>query len=55
MFVGSLALFVSRGRMLFGLLVLARSMVMPRLVMMMRSGGVMSGCLLVVFGCWMFR
>jgi hypothetical protein len=43
MFVGKLAMFVSCGRVLLGLLVLAKRMVLLGFIVVVRSGMVMSG------------
>jgi hypothetical protein len=55
MFVGELAMFVSRGRMLLRVVVLAEIVMMGRLMMMMRGGVVVSGRLVMMLTRWMFR
>jgi len=54
-FVGSLTMSVSRSCVLLGLFVLAHFVMMPRLMVMMRGGGVVSGCLMVVLTRRMLR
>jgi hypothetical protein len=54
-FVGSFTMFESRSRVLFSLFVLPNSVVMPRLMMMMRGGVVVGGRLMVMLACWMLR
>jgi hypothetical protein len=53
--VGSLAMFLSRGRVLLGFFMLAKRMVMLGLMMMMRSRVVVSGRLVMMLGSCMFR
>jgi hypothetical protein len=48
-FVGKLAMFLSRGCVLLGVFVLAEIVEMGRLKVMMRGGGVVSGCQMVMF------
>jgi len=54
-FVGGLAMFVSRGCVFLGLFVLAHLVMMPRLVVVVRGGGVVSGRLMVVLARRMLR
>ncbi len=55
MFISGLAMFVSRGDVILGLLMLAKSVVMGRLMMMMRGRVVVSGRLKLVLNRRMFR
>jgi hypothetical protein len=48
MLLGERAMFVSRGRMLLGLFVLAGFVMMGRLMVMMRGGVMVSRCLMVM-------
>jgi hypothetical protein len=55
MFVGKLAVFVRRSRVLLRLFVLAEIVVMRRLVMMMRGGVMVSGGVVVMLAGRMLR
>ena len=55
MFMGELAMFESRSRMLPRLFVLTEIVKMGRLMAMMRGGVVVSGCLMVMLTRWMLR
>jgi hypothetical protein len=54
-FVGSLTMFMSCGRVLLGLVVFAKSVVMLGLMMMMRSRVVVSRCIAMMIGRRMLR
>jgi hypothetical protein len=54
-FVGSLAMFLSRARVLLGFFVFANSVVILGLMMMMRSRVVVSGRLVMMLGSRMLR
>ncbi len=54
-FVRGLAVFEGRGRVLLGLCVLAEIVMMRRLMVMMRGGVVVSGCLMVMLARRMLR
>jgi len=51
--VSVLAVFVRRGRVMLGVLMLAARVVMLRLVMVMRGGVVVRGRLVMMLGRWM--
>ena len=55
MFVGELAMFVSRGCVLLRVVVLAEIVMMGRLMVMMRGGVVVSGRLMVMLTRWMLH
>jgi hypothetical protein len=55
MFVGELAMFVSRGRMLLRVVVLAEVVMMGRLMVMMCGGVVVSGRLVMMLTRRMLR
>jgi hypothetical protein len=55
MFVSKLAMLMSRSCMLLGFVALAECVVMLGLMMMMRRGVVMSGCLMMMLMRWMLR
>jgi hypothetical protein len=55
MFVGELAMFMSRGRVLLRVVVLAEIVMMGRLMVMMRGGVVVSGRLMVMLTRRMLR
>jgi hypothetical protein len=55
MFVSELAMFVSRGGVFLRLFVLAKFVVMSRLMMMMCGGVMVSGCLVMMLTRWMLR
>jgi hypothetical protein len=55
MFVGLLAMFMSRGCVLLGIFVLALIVMMGRLMVMMRGGLMVSGRLVVMLTRRMFR
>jgi hypothetical protein len=55
MFVSKLAMLMSRSCVLLGFVVLAECMVMLGLMMMMRRGVVVSGCLMMMLMRWMLR
>jgi hypothetical protein len=55
MLVGKLVMFVRRSRVLFCLFMLTEFVMMGRLMVMMRGGVVVSGCLVMMFARWMLR
>jgi hypothetical protein len=55
MFVGELAMFMSRGRVLLRVVMLAEIVMMGRLMVMMRGGVVVSGRLMVMLTRRMLR
>ena len=55
MLVGKLVMFVRRSRVLLCLFMLTEFVMMGRLMVMMRGGVVVSGCVVMMLARWMLR